>query len=143
MNITSEKRDLFTVQNDYYLAHCISADYALGAGIALIFNKKYNMSAKLNNLYPTDNYDKYIGKALLIDNVFNLVTKERYFYKPTYITLRMSLEDMREQCLKNGIKKLAMPLIGCGLDKLSWDIVENIIINVFKNDDINILICKL
>lgn len=35
-----EKRDLFSVPNDYYLAHCISADFALGKGIAVEFNKQ-------------------------------------------------------------------------------------------------------
>ena len=34
MTITTEKRDLFTMSQGYYLAHCISADFALGAGIA-------------------------------------------------------------------------------------------------------------
>jgi hypothetical protein len=28
MTITIEKRDLFTVPQGYYLAHCISADFA-------------------------------------------------------------------------------------------------------------------
>ena len=34
MRLVEEKRDLFDVSEDYYLAHCISADFALGAGIA-------------------------------------------------------------------------------------------------------------
>lgn len=33
------KGDLFTANNEYYLAHCISADYAMGAGIAKPMNK--------------------------------------------------------------------------------------------------------
>ena len=42
MNITFENRDLFTVPQGYYLAHCISADFALGAGIAKKFDEVYN-----------------------------------------------------------------------------------------------------
>lgn len=38
MTYKEEKRDLFRVDTDYYLAHCISADFALGAGIAKEFN---------------------------------------------------------------------------------------------------------
>ena len=30
-----EIRDLFSVPDDYYFAHCISADFKLGAGIAV------------------------------------------------------------------------------------------------------------
>ena len=40
MTITIEKKDLFTMPQGYYLAHCISADFALGAGIAKVFDKR-------------------------------------------------------------------------------------------------------
>ena len=34
-----EKRDLFSVSDSWYLAQCVSADFAMGAGIAVQFNK--------------------------------------------------------------------------------------------------------
>lgn len=37
MKFAIEKRNLFTVPKDYFLCHCISADFALGAGIAKKF----------------------------------------------------------------------------------------------------------
>ena len=37
------KEDLFKNKNEYYLAHCISKDFALGAGIAKDFNKLLNI----------------------------------------------------------------------------------------------------
>lgn len=37
MTYREEVRDLFTVPQGYYLAHCISGDYALGACIAKQF----------------------------------------------------------------------------------------------------------
>ena len=33
-----EKKDLFKVSSKYFLVHCISADFALGAGIAATFS---------------------------------------------------------------------------------------------------------
>lgn len=33
MTIKEEYMDIFTVTQGYYLAHCISADYTLGAGL--------------------------------------------------------------------------------------------------------------
>ena len=33
MTIREENRDLFTVPQGYYLAHCITADLSLGAGV--------------------------------------------------------------------------------------------------------------
>jgi hypothetical protein len=40
------------------------------------------------------------------------------------------------------IKKIAMPVIGCGLDRLNWDVVKYYIRQVFADTDIEILICK-
>lgn len=139
--INVEQKDLFTVPQGYYLAHCISADFTLGAGIAKKFDDVYNMRFKLFRDY--DNDENLIGHALLVDNVFNLVTKHRYFHKPTYDSLRTTLEDMREQCEDMNVEKVAMPKIGCGLDKLEWDQVYAMIVEIFEDTNIDILICTL
>ena len=145
MIIREEKRDLFTVPQGYYLAHCISGDYALGAGIAKQFVEVYNMRFKLHKNFPIPDGEKFanVGSALLIDNVFNLVTKARCFHKPTYDSLYETLIDMREQCEELDITKLAIPYIGCGLDKLQWDKVSDVIEDVFEDTDIEILACSL
>lgn len=145
MTITEVKQDLFTVPADYYLAHCISGDYALGAGIAKSFNEKMNMRSKLFEIYPIAANEKSrgVGKALLVDNVFNLVTKERYYQKPTYKSLKSTLVDMKNQCQTLNIKKIAMPLIACGLDRLEWPKVKATIEDVFGYIEIDILICSL
>jgi hypothetical protein len=141
MTITIEKKDLFTMPQGYYLAHCISADFALGAGIAKVFDSVYNMKFKLYRNY--DNYEYNGGDALPIDNVFNLVTKQKCWHKPTYDSLREALLMMREQLEFLGATKLAMPKIGCGLDKLSWCQVYDIICEVFEDMEIEIVICEL
>ena len=141
MTIMTEKRDLFTVPQGYYLAHCISADFALGAGIAKTFDEVYNMRFKLFREYDDYEYDG--GDALLIDNVFNLVTKQKGYGKPNYESLREALETMKSIMEFNATTKLAMPKIGCGLDKLDWDNVYEIICEVFEDMDVEILICEL
>lgn len=141
-----EVRDLFSVPDDYYLAHCISADYALGAGIAVEFNKRFDMRRKLREGFPS--YLDYMrscdmgGECILIDRVLNLITKEKYYHKPTYYSMRQALCMMKEVCEDNNIKKVAMPLIGCGLDKLKWDRVSQMIKDTFADTDIEILVCK-
>ena len=138
-------KDLFSVDNTYHLAHCISADYALGAGIAVEFNKRFDMKRKLNIKVPncwkfmkSHNID---GFCIVVDNVLNLVTKERYWHKPTYKSIEDALISMRRACRAYGIKKVAMPAIGCGLDRLQWYKVSSIIKKVFKDEDIEILVC--
>ena len=139
-------QDLFSVPDDYYLAHCISADYALGAGIAIEFNKRFDMRRKLRECYPnfgvTMKHYGFEGGCILIDNVLNLVTKDRYYNKPTYKSMQCAIAEMMMICNSNNIKKIAMPIIGCGLDRLQWDKVSEIIKNTFKNTDIEILVCK-
>jgi hypothetical protein len=61
------------------------------------------------------------------------------------MTLKESLEDMAES-IRNGnipFRRIAMPLIGCGLDGLQWGTVNGIIKAVFKDMDVEILVCKL
>lgn len=137
MKYTETFGDLFLLEKTHYLTHCISSDYQLGKGIATEFNKRYNMRNKLIN-------SGIICKnpeCILIDNVFNLITKQYYYLKPTYKTLTISLEKMKKIVISNDIKKIAMPQIGCGLDKLKWDIVSGIIKNTFKDTDVEITIC--
>lgn len=141
MTITTEKKDLFTMPQGYYLAHCISADFALGAGIAKAFDSVYNMRFKLFRHYP--DYEYHGGDAILIDNAFNLVTKQKYWHKPTYDSLREALEMMKEQLDFLGATKLAMPRIASGLDRLDKNQVYDIICEVFEDMDIEIVICEL
>lgn len=141
MTIKFENRDLFTVPQGYYLAHCISADFALGAGIAKTFDEVYNMRFKLFREY--DMYEYEGGDALLIDNVFNLVTKPKCYHKPRYESVREALETMKDLMDFNSTTKLAMPKISSGLDRLSWDKVFEIIQEVFEDTDVEILICEL
>ena len=132
--------DLFKYDKEYYLVHCISRDFALGAGIAKEFNKRYSMREKLFLSY---HYPKYqsCGNVILIDTVFNLVTKNKYWHNPTLESLTSTLYDMKKLCEKNGVSKLAMPKIGCGLDKLNWEDVKQQIMCCFQNTDIEILVC--
>lgn len=144
-----EQRDLFAVSEDYYLAHCISADFGMGHGIVVEFNKRFNMKNILKSKYPdyldffcNEHKKQYDGDCILEGRVLNLITKERYYGKPTYKSMRSALEWMKSVCKSNDIEKIAMPVIGCGLDKLKWDMVSVIIKEVFEETDIEILVCK-
>ena len=143
MIFKEEQGDLFgkEILSEYALCHCISSDFALGAGIAKIF-AQMGVKKKLTETYPKQwqgrGYCLFteVEKAI----VSNLVTKERYFHKPTLETLKQSLIDLREQAFSRKIKKLAMPKIGCGLDKLHWENVSEIIKEVFGDTDTEVLV---
>ena len=69
------------------------------------------------------------------------MTKDKYWHKPTLNSLLSALYDMKELCKKNNITKLAMPRIGCGLDRLNWSEVKQQIIYCFQDTEIEILVC--
>ena len=143
MTYCEQQGDLFSeeILSKYTLCHCISSDFALGAGIAKVF-AKMGVKKKLIEQYPKQWQGR--GYCLFTETedalVANLVTKERYFHKPTLETLKQSLSDLREQALSRDLKKLAMPKIGCGLDKLRWEDVSEVIKDVFDDTDIEIVI---
>lgn len=150
MTIREEQRDLFTVPTDHILVHCISADFAMGAGIAKEFTRrgvKARLIEKFQGLIE-------IGDCLITATTgwqleFNLVTKKKYWQKPTYNSLKAALINAKLYSLMvadKGVEKpkpvkLAMPRIGCGLDRLEWSKVKVIIEEVFADTDIEILVC--
>lgn len=137
MILNEIKADLFTIDKKYYLVHCISSDFVLGRGIATEFRDRFNIVPKL---HETKQYGIW-PNCILIDNCFNLVTKEVCTGKPTYSTLRESLEMMKKIVILQSIKYIAMPQIGCGLDRLQWCRIRFLIEEIFKNVDIEILVC--
>ena len=150
MVLREEVRDLFTVPQGYYLAHCISGDYTLGAGIAKQFDEAYNMKLKLRTQHPFEIdfdgkklYDKFVGYALLVDNVFNLVTKPKCYHKPSYEEFEKALCGMRDMMENLDITKLAIPRLGCGLDGMEWSRVKELIEEVFEDTEVEILVCTL
>lgn len=140
MTFIEVQGDLFTAPQGHYLVHCISSDFALGAGIAMQFNNVFNMREKLLRNYGYYDYEELGATCLPIDNVYNLVTKNRCFDKPTLQSLADALVCMKNWCIKNKTMYLAMPKIGCGLDKLNWNDVVQIIHRVFEDTDVHITV---
>lgn len=141
MNYKEIEKDLFQMDREYALAHCISADCKMGAGIAKTFRNQYpSMPQKIRDMSPS------IGDAKLYTDdrrIFNLITKERHWHKPSYQTFELSILNLKEELVKMQIKKLAIPQLGAGLDKLDWDINRSIIQHIFRETDIEITTCVL
>jgi len=134
MKYREEQGDLFTVDPKYVLAHCISQDVTATR----------NIMARIIEPYLR------IGKAIRFSDVrvvYNLVTKEfvnqqcRWSYLLDYYeNLKRCLYDLSSQMIKNNEQFLAIPKIGCGLDRADWKIVKTMIRDAFKNTDIEILV---
>lgn len=113
----------------------------MGAGIAVLFKKKFGGVQDLLS------QQKKSGEVAVLKRderfIYYLITKKRVSHKPTYETLKKSLEAMKSHCLQNGVTDLSMPRIGCGLDGLQWEKVSEMIEEVFIATDIKITVYTL
>lgn len=145
MKIKEIEKDLFLEKyktGDIY-AHCISADFVLGKGIAKTFKEKFPELKKKKELV-TEYRIKSARRFMPVESgnviIGNLITKKFYYSKPTYGSLTESLVELRKYVLQNNLKRILMPKIGCGLDRLDWELVKQIIEKVFEETDIEIKI---
>jgi len=148
MEIKEVKQDLFGLDEKYALAHCMSYDCAMGAGIAVEFNRRFK-GMKDYILGYTSKYEIKFPTVMVWNTpdedriVFNLITKLNYWNKPTYKQITHCIVEMKNICRLRKVKYLAMPKIGCGLDRLKWEKVREIIEETFKDLDIEIVVCYL
>lgn len=138
MNYKEIRKDLFSMDDKYYLGHCISMDLALGAGIAADFEQRFNLRRKLFSVPPEE---RFCPDTVLTGKVFNLITKEDYYGKPTYYTMEVALKRMRKKVKDKKIKHLALPRIGSRMDKLDWKKVRDLIKTIFADVDVEIVVC--
>lgn len=145
MKYTEYNGDLFEAPHEFILAHCISVDAEMGAGIAKEFSKRMGGRDYINSYVRPYTSNSTCVKSNLKDGrvVYNLVTKNRYYQKPSYNSLTESLYSLKEQLLESSdgnVVKLAMPRIGSGLDKLTWRKVRRIIKQIFADTNFDIAV---
>uniref|UniRef100_A0A087XM30 O-acyl-ADP-ribose deacylase 1 n=1 Tax=Poecilia formosa TaxID=48698 RepID=A0A087XM30_POEFO len=108
--------NLFSFPWDESLAHCISEDCRMGAGIAVMFKKKFGRVSELKE------QKKLSGQCAVLTHdqrfIYYLITKKTVSQKPTYVSLRQSLE-------------------------VQWSKVSKILEQVFKETNISITVYSL
>eukprot|EP01132_Coremiostelium_polycephalum_P002758 gene2758-3432_t len=143
MKLIEIQGDLFSCPIEDSLAHCISQDCALGKGIAKEFKQRFGSIDKLKSQKKTVGQVAYLKipvnevkqkqqqqqqQQTSTDSKIEVdITKKRYFNVPSYDTLKSSLLSMKEHIIANNVQNLSIPRIGCGLDRLKWDTVVEII----------------
>ena len=128
-NVRILQGDLFRDQTAIF-GYCVSSDLKMSAGIATQLVRLYPELEKLRPHYRNLKAGSLIAHFSSQNGnwIYNLVTKNRHYDKPTYYNLRKSLCRMKTHTLMYGIKEINLPQIGCGLDKLEWARVFNIIL---------------
>ena len=98
--------------------HCISADARMSKGFADF------LSHRISGLRSTRRQARLLmGQVYFFWDstgkryIYNLVTKESFCDKPNRLTLSKTLEAMKIRASTNGVSTVAIPKLGCGLDK--------------------------
>lgn len=137
-----------------YYMHCISADLAMGAGIAVPFNDKFKIREQLDSVFEQGIIspdDIKSPNCIRTGRVLNLITKQRYWMKPSYADMTQSLFESRhiiDRIMMAGRAvdpefniHIVLPTIGCGLDKLKWNRVQQIIMDTFMGYPVEFHVC--
>jgi len=113
------------------LAHCVSECLTMGKGIATEFKKRFGGVDELKSQKKT------IGETAVLQRderfIFYLITKQKYYHKPTPDDFICALQSLSEECRKRNVRFLSIPRLGCGLDRLEWPWVKEQIEKTFKD----------
>ena len=135
------RNDEIFFQANTAIAHCISAADKMSERFAETNRRRVN-----GLLEYCQKTKAIVGSALPYwdpesnNFIYNLVTKSKFFENTTLDNIRNSLENMRGHALLNNVTKISMPKIGCGLDKLQWTDVLELIQHTFTYSGIQIQI---
>jgi O-acetyl-ADP-ribose deacetylase (regulator of RNase III) len=134
MPVEHREGDLFAQPDVKAVGHGVNTKGVMGAGIAVLFRRKY-----------PDMYRQYVlwcdtgllkpGTCLPwetkepVDNtqfIFNIASQNEPGADASETWLASGLDHAIQQCRKLGIDKLAVPRIAAGIGGLTWDQVKTI-----------------
>ncbi|VEN45006.1 unnamed protein product [Callosobruchus maculatus] len=135
-----EHRALFTVPDEYALAHCVARDLRMSRGIASEFQRLFGQVDELKR------QSGRVGQVLELRSdqrrLYYLISKDKSYQLPTYRAVWEALLDLREKLLTANVLKLAIPRLACGRDGLDWRIIRNMLEVLFGSTGIEILVCS-
>ena len=130
------------LQSPHSFSHCISTHLVMAKRLALQVKNWYPAAPSAIKLrYPPN-----IGSILISFEpqferyVFSLVAKNRFDTKPTYESVLVSLYQLREIVIDAGTQQLSLPKLASGHDNLDFNIIFELICQVFDSLSITIYI---
>lgn len=132
------------------LGHQCNTKGVMGAGIAKTIKQLYPDVYKEYKLFCQNN-KKVLGTTQLVKSnegkyIANIFGQDDYRgrgLKTNYKALRKALEELHYKMIGLNLKTLSIPyLIGCGLGGGDWEIVDQIINDIFGESSITCYICK-
>jgi len=128
---------LFSAPDHIPLCHAVSLDGKFGKGLALRMEERFGLKkeflAQENRTCP--------GLVVAYREnrtIVNVITKLRYFNKPTPEKVEEALLTLKAWVMKYNIPAIAMPEFSCGLDKMQMTTLKQMLRKVFQDLDLTI-----
>jgi O-acetyl-ADP-ribose deacetylase (regulator of RNase III) len=130
------------------LVNTVNTVGVMGKGIALQFKEEYPRNNKVyvaackagelqpGKLLPVWDESLYHGRKLII----NFPTKTHWRQPSKYEYIEQGLAALRELIVKEGIKSIALPPLGCGNGGLDWNKVKPMIEEALRELPIEVMV---
>ena len=136
--------NLFDYENDYALAHWISADSRFDVGISKFFQARYSTRDEFRQRFA-----HWGGSGLCLatnnNKVFNLVIKQYQYEQPLLRNVELALAHMKLIAEERNVYKIALPRIYTRrkTEGFTWQDVKDIIVTLFGSTQFDIRIVYL
>lgn len=150
--IESENKSLLD-SDCQILVHQVNCMGVMGSGIAKAIRNKYPIVYDEYIKFCKSFEKKYdlLGQIFIVkvsnkQAICNLFGQYTYGHNKRYTqydAVVNGFENLRNFCIDKGIKNIAIPVnMGCTLAGGNWIVYKTIILETFKNTDIEIEFCK-
>jgi O-acetyl-ADP-ribose deacetylase (regulator of RNase III) len=132
--------DLFA-SGEKHIAHGCNTDGVMGAGVAGVIAARWPEVERVYSAYcRTKRFAAGTCLPVPIDEefvIYNLGTQRRpgnqsHLGKAAYWPILLAFGNLFEYCVDNGIERVAIPRIGCGIAGLDWATVEGVINGIYE-----------
>ncbi|MDP1573695.1 MAG: macro domain-containing protein [Coxiellaceae bacterium] len=145
-------KDVTTIASPAIIVHGVNCQRIMRSGVAKAICEKWPEVIESYLQFPED--EMFLGKVDVIEVderlfVLNCWTQDSYGYDnaiyASVLAIELCLESTIHFAIKNGIRNIYSPRIGCGLGGLNWENDVEPIFNAVekKYQNIQITICNL
>lgn len=142
------KQDNIFDANAEALVNTVNCVGVMGRGLALQFKKRfpknfaeYEIACKRKEVVPGRMFLHATGNLMNPRFIINFPTKRHWREASLLEDIETGLAALKQEIIRNQIKSIAIPPLGCGLGGLDWNIVKAKIESSLKNlSDVEIMV---
>ncbi|KAL4083611.1 hypothetical protein QTP88_028927 [Uroleucon formosanum] len=136
--ISEVSGNIFEMDPSISLACCVSADFEMTHGVAVQMRRKFGNLTQLRRLQKK--VTEVASLEITDRNIFYLITKEKFWQKPTCEDIFQSLQNLKKICQERKVTRLACPRLAIDRDGIKWETVRSMLYYTFRNSEIEIKI---